>query len=116
MVLATLERPPPTVAYIPSVGSASPSPALLNAPPPMVPKSSLTTLALVVAPPPPIVAPWAPFVTAFPLNPPITLGLVALGSSRKARAEFTLKFRGTLLVVPRKLVPAAALPPSFQYR
>ncbi|MCH8066054.1 MAG: winged helix-turn-helix transcriptional regulator [Chloroflexi bacterium] len=72
-------------------------------------------LALLLAPPPPIVAPNAP-VTLLPLKPPMTLGLVASGSRRRARLPSTCSSSAWLSVVPTMSVPAVVplLPPSDQ--
>src|SRR5206468_6130419 len=62
--------------------------------------------------PPPIVAPITPATTLLPLKPPMSLGLVVLGSTRRARCPKTLSSSAWLSVVPRKFVPGVvpALP------
>src|SRR5207302_3001047 len=67
-------------------------------------------------PPPPIVAPATPLTVELFANPPMRLGLAALGSSRRPRRLFTRKSSAWLSVVPRNCTFGVmpALPLIFQ--
>src|SRR2546426_1084334 len=92
LAASVLRSPPPIVEANPA--------ALLPLPPAIVAKSPKMKLVKEApsdspsAPPPARVAPTTPGATPFPLDPPTRLGLVGLGSRRRARAQLTLNSRG----------------------